>query len=398
VQNMEYSTYPDKPENEFDTYKHNMHFTLHLTTACNMQCNYCYSPPIRGEEMSLEIIDHVIGLSKKFTPHNTGIIFFGGEPLLRKDLIIEAINRCRNDEKINGSSFHFKVTTNGLLLDEAFLEMAQKNRLQVALSFDGIQSAHNTHRKTASNQPTFEIVEKKLQLLLSYQPYAYVFMTVTPETVEHYSESFSFFIEKGVRYVISSLNYAGDWSPTALNQLKKEYKKLSKTYERLTLEGKKFYFSPFEKKFASHIQGKDALCLQCAFGIKQISIAPDGLIYPCVQFVKDGVSNKEFSIGDVWNGIDTSKQKKLYKQSRGENENCKECALTYRCEHRCSCLNWQTTGDIDEVSPLLCETERMLIPIVDKLGEKLYRKRVPIFIQKHYNKAYPILSYIEDRI
>ena len=35
-------------------------------------------------------------------------------------------------------------------------------------------------------------------------------------------------------------------------------------------------------------------------------------------------------------------------------------------------------------------------PIVDKLGERLYKKNATMFIQKHYNAVYPILSMIED--
>jgi uncharacterized protein len=375
-----------------------MHITLHLTTRCNMRCSYCYSPPTERMDMTSEIIERTVSLSRSFSPANTGIIFFGGEPLLRKDLITETIERCRRDEKETGSSFHFKVTTNGLLLDRPFLEFAQKYRLQVAMSIDGIEEAHDQHRKTQSHAPTFELIEKKIDLLLSFQPYAYAFMTVTPETVSYYSESVNFLFEKGFRYIIASLNYAGEWESRSLKRLQKEYRRLSDIYERLTLKGKKFYFSPFEKKFASHIQGKDALCLQCHFGTKQISISPDGDIYPCVQFVQDGISNKDFTLGDVWNGIDSVKQDYLYRLSREENEACDRCGLAHRCEHRCSCLNWQTTGSIDEVSPVLCETERMLIPIVDNLGERLFRKRAPMFIQKHYNAAYPFISYIEDRL
>ena len=75
----------------------------------------------------------------------------------------------------------------------------------------------------------------------------------------------------------------------------------------------------------------------------------------------------------------------------------KACALKDRCNNNCSCLNWQTTSNINAISPFLCESERILIPIVDKLGGKLYKKRAPMFIQKHYNDSYPILSYMEDK-
>ncbi|MDR1516611.1 MAG: SPASM domain-containing protein [Dysgonamonadaceae bacterium] len=128
---------------------------------------------------------------------------------------------------------------------------------------------------------------------------------------------------------------------------------------------------------------------------RQISIAPDGLIYPCVQFVKDGINNKAYSIGNVWDGFN-EKRAELLDESIIEKETCRECAIKSRCYNTCSCLNYQTTGSINAVSPLLCSTERMLAPIVDKLGEELYKKRATMFIQKQYNTVYPLLSMLED--
>jgi len=375
-----------------------MHITLHLTSGCNLRCSYCYSPPKKRMDMSEEVVGKAIEFVRKISPHNTGIIFFGGEPLLRKDLIKKAMKICRESEKKHGGSFHFKVTTNGLLLDDDFLQFATNERLQIALSIDGSAAVHDRHRQTIRKAGTHARIEKKLGMLLRSQPYAYALMVITPETVGDYARSMEYLIEKGFHYIIASLNYAGKWNDGHLRELKKQYQKLAKLYERWTREQKKFYFSPFEKKFASHIQGKDALCQQCHFGIKQVSIAPDGTIYPCVQFVQDGVSNRDFGIGDVFSGIDPKKQETLYQLSRKSEPLCDDCALNERCEHRCSCLNWQSTGSINSVSPLLCETERILIPIVDRLGEKLYSQGASVFIQKHYNAAYPYISCLEDII
>jgi uncharacterized protein len=38
----------------------------------------------------------------------------------------------------------------------------------------------------------------------------------------------------------------------------------------------------------------------------------------------------------------------------------------------------------------------MLVPIVDELGEKLYKAKAAMFIQKQYNTVYPLLSMLED--
>jgi uncharacterized protein len=172
-------------------------------------------------------------------------------------------------------------------------------------------------------------------------------------------------------------------------------KKLAIIYERWIENEKKFYFSPFERVFASRIRGKEhALCSRCALGLRQLSVAPDGKIFPCVQFVRDD----SFSIGDVWNGISEEKRLQIHKKSKIHPQECSECELADSCESHCSCLNWQTTGDITNVSPVLCETERIMIPIVDDLGNRLFKRRHPMFIQKHYNTEYPFISLLEDTL
>ena len=373
-----------------------MHITLHITTGCNMRCDYCYSPPIQRIDMTEEVAHKSVEYVANIDPGNTGIIFFGGEPLLKKDLIISTIETCKQLRAKYGFAYHFKVTTNGLLLDEPFLEYASSVGLIIALSIDGIREAHDQHRRTSAGKDTFDILQAKIDLLLRYQPYAIALMVVTPETVRYYAESVEYLFEKGFKYLVVSLDYAGNWTDADVQELRRQYVVLAKLYERLIFEQRKFYFSPFETKFATHIKGDDASCHRCLLGKRQISVGPDGTIYPCVQFVKDGVSNKEYSIGNVWSGIDDEKRELLFQLSLKRDEPCQKCALAARCNNSCSCLNWQTTGSINTISPVLCETERILIPIVDNLGEKLYSQRAPMFIQKHYNAVYPIISFLED--
>ncbi|NLW33315.1 MAG: hypothetical protein GXY77_17865 [Fibrobacter sp.] len=86
----------------------------------------------------------------------------------------------------------------------------------------------------------------------------------------------------------------------------------------------------------------------------------------------------------------------MFEHSRCIPSQCSLCAYNGRCNNSCSCLNWKTTGTLNNPSPVVCETERLLIPIVDKLGADLFKKRAPGFIQKHYNPAYPLLSLMED--
>jgi uncharacterized protein len=223
-------------------------------------------------------------------------------------------------------------------------------------------------------------------------------MTVNPDTLDYYYDSVKYFFNKGFKYVLVSMNYGAEWTDLDLIKLKKEYKKLSKLYEEMTLDEKKFYFSPFEMKIATHIKGEDALCHRCSFGERQLSIAPNGDIYPCIQFVQDTVVNKEeYCIGNVFDGLDEVKRMDLHLRSKVRFSECEECINKFRCNNNCSCLNWQSTGNINTITPFLCESERILIDISDKLAERLYKKKSPMFIQKHYNVMYPFLSILEDQ-
>lgn len=373
-----------------------MHFTLHLTSDCNLRCKYCYTPPIKSKEMSSEVSKRSIDFITKTSPENAGVIFFGGEPLLKKDLIIQTVEYAKSLEKKGKAKFHYKVTTNGLLLDEEFLEYSLKNSIYMGISIDGIKEAHDYHRKNAKGKGSFDRVIQKAKLLLQYQPYSNVLMVVSPETVEYFYDSVVFLLDFGFKYIISSLNYAGNWNDEKLNILKKQYKKISKLYEKLTLKEHKFYFSPFEKKLASHIMGNKYKDYECHFGVRQISISPNGDIFPWVQFVKYDGSTESYKIGDIRKGIDHKKQSYLYRKSRNLQDICKNCALRERCDNKCACIKFQTTGEIDKVSPILCGHERMIIPIVDKLGEKLYKKGSSVFMQKHYNNYYPLISFFQD--
>ncbi len=147
-----------------------MHLTLHLTRACNLRCDYCYAPPQASSPMSFATGRQALELGSQLNSGSCGIVFFGGEPLLCKELIRELVACGRGLERYRAGRFHFKVTTNGTLLDEAFLEFAVREDVFVALSFDGTQPAHDAHRRTPTGEGTFESLLPRLRLLLAARP------------------------------------------------------------------------------------------------------------------------------------------------------------------------------------------------------------------------------------
>ncbi len=367
-----------------------MQFTLFLTERCNLSCSYCYQAR-DPKDMTFETAKKAVDLAVASSGDSVGIAFFGGEPLLKKDLVREIVAYCRSKEA-GALRFFFKMTTNGLLLDEDFLDFANKENVFLGISLDGDRSAQDKNRVFQDGSGSFDLVSNRADLLLRKQPNAPVLMTVTPNTVGHYCDNVRFLWEKGFRYLICSLDFSANWSDADLKVLKKQYQRMAELYKTLIRKEEKFYLSPFEVKISSRILGDGYFAERCELGKKQISVAPNGKLYPCVQFLHD----EDYCIGDVENGFDDKKRANLYLRSEATKGECEGCAIVRRCNCHCGCLNKQVTGSIDHVPAILCEHERMLLPIADRLAETLYKERNGMFIQKHYNDIYPIISMLED--
>ena len=150
-----------------------MHLTLHLTRACNLRCTYCYAPPQDGPGMSEAVGRQALELGARLnTAGSCGIVFFGGEPLLRKDLIRALVAVRPRHGAARAGRFHFKVTTNGSLLDEEFLEFAMRERRA---------RGHELRRRARGARPPPPLARRRrppstcccpeLRLLLAARPY-----------------------------------------------------------------------------------------------------------------------------------------------------------------------------------------------------------------------------------
>jgi uncharacterized protein len=371
-----------------------MHYTLHVTSDCNLRCHYCYVHKLQKKRMTLDAAKTALDRGAK-RGENIGIAFFGGEPLLEKQLIYDTVAYGREVETREGCHFHFKITTNGVLLDDEFLRWCSENRVMIALSIDGTCEAHDAHRRTAGGESSYDMVERAAKRLLKYQPYACAMMVVNPDTVHYYADGVQKLMDLGFQYYICSLNYepGAGWMDKHMEELERQFARLADMYVNWTLEEKKFYFSPFEVKMRSHIDGEGYCRERCQLGIRQLSVDTDGGLYPCVQFVGE----EQYRLGDVFTGVDEALRRRLFDLSESTSGACGGCAIKERCNHHCGCLNKQATGDITGISPVLCAHERLSLAAADRAAETLFAKGSRMFLQKQYNDMYPLISLIEDR-
>jgi uncharacterized protein len=310
--------------------------------------------------------------------------------LMRRDLLEQVVTDC--EQGICGQArFYYQVVTNGTLVDDDFVLWAARRQVSISVSLDGCRQAHDRHRGEGSWQGAV----RSIPMLLGRNPYLHVQMVISPDTASMLTESLAFVFSLGVRSVSTSVDYLAPWDRSSLEGLERAYEKAARLYEKKTLAGDRFFLSCLDTRIRSRVQGPCSEQERCSAGMQQFSVSPSGDIYPCVQFV-GGDPKGEHLLGHVASGFDEQARERFHRASEADKQECQGCALKGRCTCWCACVNWAATRSLAHVSPVLCEHERMLMPIADAVASRLFSRRNSLFIHKHYNAAFPILSVAED--
>ena len=355
--------------------------TLVVTHQCNLDCRYCVQ---KHEDVSMtkETAEKAIDIfaSSISEGEKAQISFYGGEPLLQKELIKHLVQY--SSEKILSipdTRLTYEITTNGLLLDEEFILFAKAHKIFLALSHDGI--AQDPGRPDRGGNMTKAIVDKKLQLLLKHLPETVVMMTVHPEYAGRISDSIRFFHDMGVHAVnlVPAHGERVNWEDEDFEIFEREMTKAEELYEQWNTGKDSFRIIPFENKIKNYIRQRDADSATCHFGCHKLMVDTDGKYYPCTHFVgRDG-----FSFGSLEEGINEEKLDSL-EAKRVEASDCKDCALRFRCRHTCACSNHGNTGNMSEVSALQCEYEKLVIRLADQAASVLLNESNPVFVSRMY--------------
>ena len=353
-----------------------MNFTLHLTADCNLACRYCYETHGRAH-MTEETAKKAVDLAFSCGHEKNGFSLFGGEPMLERATVESVCRYAVEKARATGTEVRFKMTTNGTLLDEPFLRFANEHHLEIALSHDGL--LQDVQRVTRDGSPTMQRLEPIIELLLRYQPNAVAMQTVMPSTVDRMADSVEWLYRRGFSRINTAIDYRlnAGWDDDSMAVLKTQYARIADLCEAHFDDARPLQYLNFLSKIAAYLN--DRPCMECKLGLRQPSVAPDGSIYPCNQFL----NLEAYKMGDVFYGIEKEKQLAIYRASLDPEPDCEGCAIADRCRHHCACLNFSLTGKMHEVAPVQCEHERILIPIADALAERLYERKSARFLENY---------------
>lgn len=341
-----------------------MNLTLYLTENCNLRCTYCVREKC-PHDMTEETVRKSVDLAFS-RGDSAGMCFFGGEPLLRKDLIYLALDLAQEKSKATGMPFFAKITTNGTLIDDEFIEAALKNKMTVGLSFDSLMQ--DDCRRTADGKPTYDLLKEKAEQLLSRGVNTIAMSVVSPDSCSKLFDSVKNVHDLGFKSMICNPAY-GDkvtWTDEALEELKAQYDLVTDYLKELFLKGDNFRMAPLHNKITEAITGIDP-SRHCHLGIRQLAVAYDGKLYPCTSFLH----LPDWNLGSVYDGIAEERRKEMTKLCFIP-EPCKDCDLKTRCTNSCGCANILNTGSPDMISPMQCEYERLIIERADLLGDALF--------------------------
>jgi uncharacterized protein len=133
---------------------------LDLAEACNLRCRYCYmsdNDALHHGLMSWETARQSVDLAftRGASAEAIHITFFGGEPLLNKPVLKQAIAYSQQLGAERGKNVTYSMTTNGTLLDDEVIDLIKQYNFGLMVSIDGPPEVHDAVRPFAHGEGSF---------------------------------------------------------------------------------------------------------------------------------------------------------------------------------------------------------------------------------------------------
>ncbi|MBP1928614.1 putative peptide-modifying radical SAM enzyme [Methanolinea mesophila] len=315
-----------------------MFYHLILTDSCNLCCSYCRGKAFALEDESPGAVDVDIGLPPDFDL-DLGILFrflgkdpdavltfYGGEPLLRDDLVRQIMDRAPVKR--------YMIQTNGLRLDRLGPEYLMRFET-ILVSLDGSPDLTDRNR----GEGVYRRVMRNVQALrdCGAQGELIARMTVTETTDIHREVQF---LADNNDYSFGSIHWQIDanfwadyrqrsfreWVETSYNPgirlLVREW------VERMQDEGSVQKWYPFLGTVRDLLADRPSP-LRCGAGHSNYTILTDGHIVPCPVMI----GMKKYYLGHV--AVSDPRDLPRFEYDR----NCEGCGISSFCGGRCLYAN-----------------------------------------------------------
>lgn len=365
-----------------------MELTLFVDHQCNLRCTYCYTGEKFTRPMSSEIMRQAVARALQGPPERLGVSFFGGEPLVHRDLVRETVAHV--DEAVAAMPtpvpVHFFMNTNATLIDEDAIEMMAE-RFTVYVSLDGEKEIHDQYRVTPTGKGSFDDVMAGLARLREAKIPFHVLGVLNPATAGHVGGTLRTLLGLGAEKIHLSANYAADWTDESIEQLRAGLKDAGDAWMEEFRAGRAVGVEPFHAKILSHLKGGMPCPSRCLLGGCEWAVSPQGNIYACAQMIGED-RNTELVIGTVQDGIDLKGLMELQRLKDRVEKTCGDCELRDRCQSHCGCRHLALSGKLGEITATLCEIEAAAIDEADRVAATLFDEKCPAFVEYYYEREW----------
>ncbi|MCK4421318.1 radical SAM protein [candidate division WOR-3 bacterium] len=320
--------------------------------ACNFNCIYCFEKEV-NEYMSKEDCKNILKFTKmqikEIDPRAVLIRWYGGEPLLRfdiiRDLCEEFIKICLNSK----CEYYSDIITNGYLLDESTAkELVRLGIKNIQITLDGPEEVHNKRRMLKNGGPTFKRIKESIIIAKRYFDSVAIRinsdrenMDAIPDLLEEewlYGEN----TELSAGILRSFTGTCNEWLPGGIGFTSGEFFELFKMVEKKSKKDK-------DKSESKSIPVKSHYCGAQLLNI--YSIGPNSLVYKCTSRL-----DPEDAVGIIKEGRFYPNEKFvewLVKPSF-EVEPCRSCKFLPNCMGGCLSVR-KECKNTEELRVAICD-------------------------------------------
>ena len=297
-------------------------YTILPTLACNARCVYCYEQGMPQTSMSPETADQVFRyILATHGPEPVRIDWFGGEPLLRPDILDQI---CEGLTKA-GVPYQSTMISNGsLVTPELIGKMTGLWRMdRIQISMDGAEADYVKRKRYLQKQDDYH----KVLSAVSQMGRAGIRVTVRVNVDQENLDGLSAFLRDLDNAVTEKQFVSVYFCP--LNEVRMGSGDLA-VWTRLQGIQADFRTAGFNVS-ASLLGDGRFRAFHCIADSGNVVICPDGSLYACEH------CPQEARIGDIWNGVTDTAARDAFCRTDRVRDNCCTCPYLPLCTPFAAC-------------------------------------------------------------
>lgn len=351
------------------------HINLILTNACNLSCSYCYEQHNKDygrftPDTLKQIYDFQLACNT-----NDGKLFqfFGGEPLIHKQLILDFVDKYKAELAANVSRVHVSMITNGVLLTPAFInEYFAHEFVNMSVSLDTYDASVD-HREIG--QDRINHIIDMIGLIPQFhkeQHMVSVRCTISVENAPTLVDFATKLYENGLRTMVihpltmSSVNGFMSWPEDTWEQLHQDILHIINT------------FPGFEVQFSEGVGVKGGN--NCMVGSDMIAVDGSGDYSGCYFFTNQKEEAAHTILGNILNNqvyVDRYMQfQTIYDEMFITEDQCKSCNLKGFC-YQCPAGNSDSgKGQLFRPDDMCQKIVQLFIDLQNDIVHKSFKQKL----------------------